>query len=78
MVQFLSAAPGGPLPLSQVKDRVIQALAGKARVEQARAMIAAAGGSGDLAATAKRLKVELKNEGPVSRSGPLPSLSEDP
>jgi peptidyl-prolyl cis-trans isomerase D len=78
VVQFLSSVPGGPLPLQKVKDRVVRDLTRQGRIEQARKMIAAAGGSADLAATAKKLKVELKNEGPVPRTGPLPNLGEDP
>ncbi len=78
VLQFLSSTPGGPLPLQKVRDRVVQELQNQARLQAARKMIEAAGGETDLAATAKKLKVELKNEGPVTRTGPLPSLGDDP
>jgi peptidyl-prolyl cis-trans isomerase D len=78
VLQFLSATPGGPLPFQKVKERIGRDLARETRVEAARKLIAAAGGTADLAATAKKLKVELKSAGPVPRSGPLPQLGDDP
>jgi peptidyl-prolyl cis-trans isomerase D len=78
VIQFLSSVPGGPLPLAKVKDQVSRDLERQARLEEAGKRIAAAGGSADLAATAKKLKVEAKNEGPFPRSGPVPGLGDDP
>lgn len=78
VLQFLSSTPGAPLPLAKVKERVVRDLERQARLLAAQRLIASAGGTSDLAATAKKLKVEVKNEGPVPRSGPLPALGDDP
>lgn len=78
VIQFLSSTAGGPLPLAKVKDRVSRDLMQEARRLSAQRLIASSGGTSDLAATAKRLKVELKNEGPLPRSGPFPGLGDDP
>src|SRR5262245_56865523 len=68
VLQFRSSTPGGPLPFQKVKDRVGRDLTRQTRVEGARKMIAAAGATADLAAAAKKLKVEVKSAGPVPRS----------
>jgi parvulin-like peptidyl-prolyl isomerase len=78
VVQFLSSSPGGPLPLEKVKDRVQKDWSRKVQLEQARKMIAAAGGGTDIETLARKLKVELKNEGPVTRAGPFPDLGDNP
>ena len=78
VIQFLSSTPGGPLPLAKVKDRAGRDLTRQTRLISAQKLIASSGGTADLAATAKKLKVELKNEGPLPRSGPFPSLGDDP
>ena len=78
VVQFLSATPGGPLPLAKVKERVRTDLTKQGRLAAASRMIVAAGGGADLASTAKRLKIELKSEPALSRGGGLPGLEGDP
>ncbi len=78
VMQFLSSTPSEPLPLEKVKERVSRDLERQERLLSAQKMIASAGGTSDLAATAKKLKVEIKTEGPLARSGPFPALGEDP
>ncbi|HEU5180765.1 MAG TPA: peptidyl-prolyl cis-trans isomerase [Candidatus Polarisedimenticolia bacterium] len=74
VVQYLEAAPPAPLPLASVRDRVREDIQRSARVESARKL---AGGGGDLAALAKKLKVQIKNTGAVPRSGPAGELGGD-
>ena len=77
VLQYLQASPSGSLPLAKVHDRVRSDLLQELRVEGARKMLEAAGGVSDLAAAAKKLKVELKSTGPVGRSGPAADLGSD-
>jgi peptidyl-prolyl cis-trans isomerase D len=78
VVQFLAATPGSPLPLAKVKERVRTDLLKQGRLGAASRIIATAGGSSDLASTAKRLKVDLKSEPALARGGALPGLEGDP
>jgi len=77
VLQFLSTAPSQPLPLEKVRDRVSRDLVQDSRIQSVSKMLATAGGTSDLPATARKLKMDLKNTGPVARSGSLPDLGSD-
>ena len=78
VVQFLSTTPPAALPFDKVRDRVAADALRQDRLSAASKMLAAAGGSASLEATAKRLKTEVKKTGPVSASGPAGDLGSDP
>jgi parvulin-like peptidyl-prolyl isomerase len=78
VVQFSEVTPGAALPLDKVRDRVAADVLRQMRVEAARRILDAAGGGSDLSATAKRLKVEVKQTGPIPPTGPAGDLGSDP
>jgi peptidyl-prolyl cis-trans isomerase D len=78
VVQFLEVSPGTALPLDKVRDRVAADALRQMQAEAARKILAAAGGTSDLAAAAKRLKTELKTTGPIAPTGPAGDLGSDP
>ena len=78
VLQYREATAGAPLPLEKVLDRVSADSSRALRLEAAARMLAAAGGTPDLAATAKKLKVERKQTGAVPRTGPAADLGSDP
>ena len=74
VVQYRESAPPAPLPLATVRERVRGDIQRNARLESARRL---AGDGADLAALAKKLKMGLKNTGPVPRSGPAGEIGGD-
>src|SRR5262249_48483211 len=64
VTQFLETSPGAVLPLEKVHERVAADLLRQARVDAAKKLLDAAGGSSDLATLAKRMKLEVKKTGP--------------
>ncbi|MCI0567927.1 MAG: peptidylprolyl isomerase [Acidobacteria bacterium] len=77
VVQFLEVTPGAALPLEKVRDRVAADALRQMRVEAARRILDTAGGGSDLAAVAKRLKLEVKKTGPIPQTGPAGELGAD-
>jgi len=78
VLQFLEVTPGAALPLEKVRERVAADVLKQMRVEAARKLLDAAGGGADLAAMAKRLKIQVKKTGPVPLAGPAAELGSDP
>jgi peptidyl-prolyl cis-trans isomerase D len=77
VVQFLETSPGTLLPLDKVQDRVSADLMRQMRADAAQKLLNSSGGTSDLAALAKKLKVDLKKSGPVPSSGPAGDLGSD-
>ena len=61
-----------------MRERVAADVLKQMRVEAARKLLDAAGGGADLAAMAKRLKIQVKKTGPVPQTGPAAELGSDP
>jgi peptidyl-prolyl cis-trans isomerase D len=78
VVQFLETTPGTTLPLEKVHERVAADALRQTRLDAARKLLESAGGTADLAALAKKLKLEVKKTGPVPQGGPAGELGSDP
>jgi peptidyl-prolyl cis-trans isomerase D len=78
VLQYRASTPSSPLPLEKVRDRVSRDATGQLRLEAARKLIEASGGSADLSSLAKKLKTDLKNTGSIAKSGPAGDLGADP